>query len=94
MYYNTETDDIITIECADLGEIDGLYVFGDGESEEVFINGCSAFIYWGEGSFSGTGLVMIDKASNMVITIQTGSIDPEIVTRIAESIKVVDCFSL
>ena len=95
-YINKETQDIITINSSDLGETDGLFVYGDGAEKPIIvvINGIEASVYCHkDGSFVGTDLVMVDESAKMVHTIQTGLIDLELVVHIAESLEKVDAFT-
>ena len=95
-YINVETQDIITINSADLGETDGLFVYGDGAEKPIIvvINGIEASVYCHkDGSFVGTDLVLVDESAKMVHTIQTGLIDLELVVRIAKSLEKVDAFT-
>ena len=89
-YINDNTSDFIVINCGDLGETESAFVLGDNVENvlNIDINGINAAIYChNEGLFVGTDLVMIDETRNMVFTIETGSIDPDLVEKIARSLE-------
>ncbi len=92
-YFNEKTDSIIEIECSDLGITDRLFIDGTGPSKEMIINGTNVAVYWGQDSVKGTVLVMVDEIHNMVITMYTGMIDPDLVTSIAENLTIVNSVS-
>ena len=87
VYSNPKTGDIIIITIADYGIIPQLSVFGEGESRDVIINGREGVVSWGDGFYKGTVLFFIDRNENLVFTIQTGQIDPDMVIHIAESMQ-------
>ena len=95
-YFNDKTNDYIVINCGDLGETERVFVLGnDVENRlDISINGINAAIYChDEGLFVGTDLVMIDETRNLVFTIETGCIDPDLVARIARSLEIVESIS-
>ena len=92
-YYNETTKDIIVIDCGDLGTEERIFVDGVGLSKDVLVNNIPATVYWGEQPYPGTVLVMIDESMNMVTTVYTGIIDPDLVVKIAEGLTRVDAFS-
>ncbi len=92
-YLNENTQDIISVDCSDLGETDRMFVFGDSDPLDLLVNNKPVTVYIHEDSWEGTDLVLIDDSANVVITIQTGIKDPELVTKIAESLIVVDSYS-
>ena len=89
-YHNETTGDIISIECSNLGITDRFFIDGTGSSKEVLVNGMPATIHWGDGQYKGTVLVMIDEKQNLVISVYTGQVDPDLATIIAESLTRVD----
>ena len=92
-YHNETTGDIISIESSDLGITDRFFIDGTGSSKEFLVNGMPATIHWGDGQYKGTVLVMIDEKQNLVISVYTGQVDPDLATIIAESLTVVDSVS-
>lgn len=86
VYLNNETEDIIAVGTTDYGILPQFSAFGEGETRDVIVNNKEGFIAWGGGQYEGTVLVLIDKEKNLVIDIQTGSVDPELVLLIAESL--------
>ena len=90
VYYNEKTNDIIEIECGDLGIEYGSFVDGAEHVKNVVVNTIPATVYWGEGQIKGTVLVMIDETRNLVLSVFTGELDPELVVSIAEGLTVVD----
>ena len=59
----------------------------------MIINGTNVAVYWGQDNVKGTVLVMVDEIHNMVITMYTGMIDPDLVTSIAENLTIVNSVS-
>lgn len=90
VYYNENTDDIIEVECGDLGTEYGSFVDGTGSSKETVVNGIPATVYWGLDQIDGTVLVMIDDTKNTIISVFAGMLGPDEVVSIAESLAVVD----
>lgn len=86
VYMNSESGDIIIITIADYGIISQLPVWGEGESKDVFINGHEGIVMWGDGFYKGAAVFFIDRNENLVFTIQTGQIDPDMVIHIAENL--------
>ena len=87
VYMSQESDDVIIITIADYGIISQLPVWGEGESRDVFINGHEGIVVWGDGFYKGSAVFFIDRNENLVFTIQTGLIDPDLVIHIAESLR-------
>ena len=92
-YHNEATDGIIVIECSDLGDTDQIFLDGSGLSKDVLVNNVPATVYWGEQPIAGTVLVLIDESRNLVTSVYTVIIDPDLAVKIAEGLKNVDAFS-
>ena len=93
-YFSEKSEVFIIVSCDDQGETERVFVDGRGESKEVAVNGNKATVYWGEEPVPGTVLVMVDETIHMVFVIDTDVIDPELVIKIAESLEVVESFSM
>ena len=87
VYMNPKSGDIIIITIADYGIMPQLSVFGEGESRDVIINGHEGVVSWGDGFYKGASVFFIDRNENLMFTIQTGQIDPDMVIHIAESMQ-------
>ena len=70
-----------------------MFVFGDSAPLDLLVNNKPVTVYIHGDSWEGIDLVLIDDSDNVVITIQTGIKDPELVTKIAESLVMVDSYS-
>jgi hypothetical protein len=87
IYSNPSSNDIIWITIENYGWVSQLPVWGEGEKREITINDNKGFIMWGDEIVQGTVLVFIDKNENLIFTIQTGLIAPDIVMQIAENLQ-------
>ena len=88
IYMDPDTEDIIWISTEDYGWVSQLPVWGEGETKDVTINGNEGIVMWGDGLYRGTLLVLTDRNRNLLVTIQTGRIDPDLVVDIAERLVI------